>query len=99
MITKEFTPKRTVCKVTFHVPEDWAQKDIAVVGEFNDWDATANKMERKNGGWETVVRLKPETTTRFRYFIDGANWENDDQADDYVDNEHGSKDCVLVVGK
>ncbi len=98
MISKQFTPKRTICKVTFKVPADWAQESVSVVGEFNDWDAEANKLERKNGGWETVVRLQPETETRFRYFIDGSKWENDDQADAYAANEFGSEDSVLKVG-
>ncbi len=97
MVEKEFTPKRTVCKVTFRIPEQWAQKDVAVVGDFNDWDFNANKLEPKNGGWETTVRVKPGTEARFRYFIDNERWENDDQADGYVPNPFGSEDSLLRV--
>lgn len=99
MISKEFTPKKTICKVTLQIPAEWAEKEASVVGDFNEWDPQANKLEKKNGGWETVLRLKPETEYKFRYFLDGDRWENDDQADDYVANEYGTKDSVVVIGK
>jgi 1,4-alpha-glucan branching enzyme len=57
MIEKKFTPKRTICKVTFRVPEEWAEREVAVVGDFNEWDTEANKLEQKNGSWETTLRL------------------------------------------
>lgn len=98
MIQKQFTPKRTICKVTFTVPEDWAEKEVAVVGDFNDWDPSANKLEKKNGAWETVVRLAPSSEYQFRYFIDGSNWANDDSADTYAPNEHGTENSVVVIG-
>lgn len=98
MLKKQFTPKRTICRVTFRVPEEWAQEEVSVVGDFNDWDPEANPMEKKNGAWETLVRLKPESEYRFRYFIDGERWENDDAADDYVANEFGTEDSVLKIG-
>ncbi len=99
MITKEFTPKRTICKVRLQVPAEWAEKEVAVVGDFNNWDPSADKLERKNGGWETVLRLQPETEAQFRYFIDGERWANDEAADDYVANEYGEQNSVLKVGK
>lgn len=98
MITKQFTPKRTVCKVTFKVPADWAQNEVAVVGEFNDWDAKANLLSLKNGSWEATVRLNPSTEYKFRYFVDGERWVNDDAADAYAANEFGTEDSVLKIG-
>lgn len=99
MIEKKYTPKRTICKVKFTVPLDWADNEIAVVGDFNDWDVDANKMQRKNGGWETEIRFLPETESKFRYFIDGKRWSNDDNADGYLPNAFGTEDSVLKVGK
>lgn len=98
MVSKEFTPKKTICKVRLQIPAEWAEKEAAVVGDFNNWDPAANKLEKKNGGWETVLRLKPETEYKFRYFLDGERWENDDEADRYETNEYGSQDSVLVIG-
>ncbi|MEX0724353.1 MAG: isoamylase early set domain-containing protein [Gracilimonas sp.] len=99
MITKEFTPKRTICKVTLNVPAEWANKEVAVAGDFNDWATKADKLERKKGSWEITLRLKPENEYKFKYYIDGERWENDDAADKYVANQFGTEDSVVVVGK
>ena len=99
MINKQFTPKRTVCKVSFRIPEDWAGESVAVAGDFNDWNTSSNLMERKNGRWETLVRLKPGMEYRFRYYIDGQRWQNDDAADDYLANDYGSEDSLLRIDK
>lgn len=99
MIEKNFTPKRTVCKVTFAIPEEWAEKEVAIAGEFNDWDTESNKLEKKDGKWETLLRVKPDNNYRFKYLLDGSKWENDDSADEYVPNEFGTEDSLLAVGK
>lgn len=99
MISKEFTPKRTVCKVTLSLPEEWAQEEVVVAGSFNDWDTTTEKLEKKKGKWTTTIRLKPENEYRFKYLIDGERWENDDAADQYVQNDFGTDDSVIQVGK
>ena len=95
MIKKEFTPKRTVCKVTFSIPAEWAQNEVAIAGEFNDWDTTGTKLKRNNGHWTTQVRLKPNAEYMFKYLIDGERWENDDAADEYVSNTFGTEDSVV----
>lgn len=99
MLNKNFTPKRTVCKVTFTLPEDWASSDIRLVGDFNDWDKKADKLEKKKGKWVITKRLKPENDYRFKYLIDGEVWENDDDADAYMANDFGTEDSVVQIGK
>lgn len=99
MIKKSFTPKRTICKVTFRVPVEWASKQVSVVGDFNEWDIEANKLEQNGGFWEATLRLAPESEYRFRYLIDGERWVNDDEADGYTTNPYGTEDSVLVTGK
>lgn len=99
MITKEFTPKRTICKVTFSIPSDWAEKDVQLVGDFNDWDEDSDSLTNSGDNWEITLRLKPEATYRFKYLIDGEKWENDDAADDYVVNIFGTEDSVVIIGK
>lgn len=99
MLQKEFTPKRTVCKVTFSIPGEWAKEEVAVVGDFNDWNTGSDKLEKNGNKWETRLRLKPNKTYRFKYLIDGERWENDDSADAYVPNEYGTEDSLLEVGK
>lgn len=99
MLNKTFTPKRTVCKVTFSVPAEIVDKEVALAGDFNDWDTSSIKLEEKNGEYKTVVRLKPENEYKFKYLIDGEKWENDYEADDYVPNEFGTEDSVVAIGK
>jgi len=99
MLQKKFTPKRTVCRVTFKVPRDWAEQEVSVVGDFNDWDPEANKMEKKDGQWETLLRLKPNREYKFKYLLDGEDWQNDNDADDYTSNPFGTKDSVLKIGE
>lgn len=99
MISKEFTPKRTVCKVTLTLPSEWAEKEVVVAGEFNDWKVGEEKLEKKKDSWTTTLRLKPESEYKFKYLIDGERWENDDAADKYVPNEFGTEDSVISVGK
>lgn len=99
MIKKEFTPKRTVCKVTFSIPAEWAEKNVQLVGDFNDWDEDSDAMVKKGDVWTITLRLSPETSYRFKYLIDNDSWENDDAADEYVENIFGSDDSVVNIGK
>ncbi|WP_069130315.1 isoamylase early set domain-containing protein [Rhodohalobacter halophilus] len=100
MLSKAYTPKRTVCKVTFTLPGEWADQEVKLVGDFNDWDRKTDSMKKnKKGNWEITKRLKPESNYKFRYLIDGEHWENDDHADQYVPNEFGSEDSVVITGK
>lgn len=94
-----YTPKRTVCKVTFQIPAEWAEKKAAVVGDFNDWDSEEHEMEKNDGHWEVTARLKPETKYTFKYLLDGERWENEEDADSFVPNDFGTNDSVLVTGK
>jgi len=99
MLTKQFTPKRTVCKVTFSIPEDWAENEVALAGDFNDWNTNDLKLEKKKNRWVTLVRLKPGKRYRFKYLVDGKKWVNDDLADRYEANKFGTEDSVVEIGK
>ena len=99
MLSKTFTPKRTICKVTFSIPAEWADEDVKLVGDFNDWSETSDSLEKKKGKWEITMRLKPNTTYQFKYLIDGEKWENDNAADKYVPNNYGTEDSVVEIGK
>ncbi|MEO1021730.1 MAG: isoamylase early set domain-containing protein [Bacteroidota bacterium] len=99
MLTKTFTPKRTVCKVTFTIPAEWATNEVAIAGDFNGWDTSSDKLQRKNGHWTGTLRVKPDSEYRFKYLIDGERWENDDAADQYIANDFGTEDSVLVIGE
>lgn len=73
--------KNGTCKVTFDLTAEAGVKDVHLCGEFNDWSPTATPMTRRKDGT----------------FLDGDRWENDWAADDYVPNEHGGDDAVVVA--
>lgn len=99
MLVKKFTPKRTICKVTFTMPAEVVKKEIAIAGDFNDWDTTPLKLDKEKTTWKTEVKLKPESEYKFKYLIDGEIWENDYEADAYVANAFGTEDSLVSIGK
>jgi 1,4-alpha-glucan branching enzyme len=95
---KSYTKTGRSCRVTFKLPAQVDANTAALCGEFNDWDATKHPMKRrKDGSFSLTVSLKPGHEYRFRYLVDGERWENDWEADEYVPNEFGTEDSVVVV--
>jgi 1,4-alpha-glucan branching enzyme len=98
MLLKSYSKKGGYCRVTFKLPPDIQAKQAALCGEFNNWDRERNPMKRlKNGGFTSALSLKSGQSYRFRYFLDGARWENDWEADGYVANDFGSDDSIVEV--
>ena len=98
MLSKKFTPKRTVCKVTFTMPANVAKEQVAIAGDFNDWNPADHLLEKKKDTYQIELRLKPEQSYRFKYLIDNELWENDYAADEYIPNEFGAEDSVVIIG-
>ena len=98
MIQKQTGAKGKV-KVVFELPADAAQESVAVVGDFNNWDTSkdAMKLDKKRKVWTKALSLKSNASYQFRYYIDGREWRNDDQADRLVANEFASENGVLEV--
>lgn len=99
MIKKQFLKTKPVCKATFTLPVEAAPeaKTVKVVGDFNDWNAEkAPRMKKqKNGIFKAVVELETGKEYQFRYLIDGQDWENDWQADNYVTTPFGVDNSVV----
>jgi len=94
---KEYTKTGRSCKVTFELSAGDA-KQVALMGDFNDWNSTATLMKRrKDGSFSTTVSLKPGAEYKFRYLVDGETWLNDAEADKYVPNTFGTEDSVVAV--
>tara|TARA_R110002049_G_scaffold232546_1_gene405145 strand:+ start:7393 stop:7704 length:312 start_codon:yes stop_codon:yes gene_type:complete len=100
MLKKEFLKDNKTCKVTFmidHGPVAEAEV-VSLVGDFNDWDPSADPMKRsKDGRFSKSVKLDCGDRYQFRYVIDGTVWENDAEADDYVPTPFGSDNSVVDV--
>ena len=88
----------TKFSVTFEAPAEIQAESLAVVGEFNGWDATAAIMkQRKDGVWSKTLRLDPGTYA-YRFLADGQVWHNDPAADSYRASGLGEDNSVVVVG-
>lgn len=99
-IKKTYLKSRPACKVMFRLPKEAAPdaQGVTIVGEFNDWNRTASPMKRlKNGDFTVTLELPRDRKYRFRYLIDGSHWENDWNADRYVQNPYGCDDSVVIV--
>lgn len=96
-IKKQFIKTKPVCKVTFSVVAKDA-KSVAVVGDFNNWNAAEGELTKlKNGTFKAVIEIPKDTTYEFKYVIDGA-FANEPEADSQVWNDFaGSENSVLSV--
>jgi hypothetical protein len=84
-------------KVTFVLPEDHGKgEDVYVVGDFNGWKPGEDKLiRRSNHTYSTNVKLDEGSRHEFRYYSEEAGYFNEEEADDYVPNEHGEENCVV----
>ena len=83
-------------RVTFTVDPQVGARTAAVCGEWNDWAADADVMHRDaDGGFSVTVGLEAGRAYRFRYLLDGHQWDNDWAADAYRPNDFGGDDSVV----
>jgi len=86
-LSKKYLKSRPVSKVTFRLPAEAAAgvDQACLVGEFNDWNPEATRMQKlKTGDFKVTVDLEVGREYQYRYLLDGAAWQNDDCADRYV---------------
>ena len=57
--------------VAFHVSA--LAREVALVGDFNNWDPAANRLERHGRSWNLTLRLPPGRY-RYAYLVDGQRW-------------------------
>jgi 1,4-alpha-glucan branching enzyme len=100
-LQKKYLKSKPVCKVKFELPKEHVSgaKHVCVVGEFNGWNESANKMKKqKDGSYTATLDLETGSEYQFRYVMDGERWENDPQADRYTPNDFcGADNSVVVV--
>ena len=102
MIKKVYSKSKKVCKATFSLPKEAVKgaKKVALLGEFNNWNKSQpiELKKKKDGSFATTVELPAGRKYEFRYLIDGAKWENDWSADQYVPiNAFGIENSVVVA--
>lgn len=100
MLKKQYLKTKDVFRTTFRLSETIANEaDCAqLVGEFNNWGKgeTIEMQKLKNGSFKAVIDL-PEGEYQFKYLVDQDRWENDDEADLYVEAPYGGENSVVRV--
>lgn len=73
-------------------------KTVAVVGDFNGWDPSANPMQRvgANGPWSTTLLAKPGRHT-YAFLVDGTTLVADPRAPKAKSADFGGDASVLMV--
>ena len=59
----------------FRLPRFDDAHEVFLVGSFNGWNTTAERMQHNNGTWETIVSLKPGEH-KYKFMVDGK-WHPD----------------------
>ena len=94
----ECEPTVPTVPVTFTLPAEVGAADVALCGDFNNWDTGPIPLIRETDGeWQVTVPLAPGGIYRYRYLLDGERWENAWDADRYEPNPYGSDNSVVIV--
>jgi len=104
MLSKQIIKSRQAVKVTFaapklELPEGMEINSMHLVGDFNDWNETANpfRYNKKAQAYRATVELEPDRQYQFRYLINGEHWCNDWAADGYTPNDFGEDNAVILT--
>ncbi len=85
-----------VVKFTIEAPE---AKHVYVVGDWNDWNATADPLHDDNsdGVWETDIKLESGREYRYQFYIDDNAWVADPKAPLKIDDGFGGQNSILRI--
>jgi hypothetical protein len=72
-------------------------KEVRVTGEFTNWSRDGMPMEKdgEDGLWKAVVDIPPGEY-EYRFIVDGV-WIRDPNNKDYIRNEFGQENSLLIV--
>lgn len=100
-VAKRYLKSKPVAKCTFKLPKDIAPSasDVMVVGDFTNWLEEPVPMKKlKTGDFKAELDIETGKDYQYRFLIDGEHWENDSQADGYVQvPELGVENSVLQL--
>jgi hypothetical protein len=84
--------------VQFVLPAKGATQ-VALVGDFNGWDAqmTALKDPTRSGVWEVTLLLPPGRHT-YAFLVNDTTWKVDPRAQTETDPDFGRARSVILVG-
>ena len=82
---------------TFTHKDDTA-KSVSVAGDFNDWDANADLMTKKDGTW-TITKQLTEGKHQYKFVINGSDWITDESNPNKADDGYGGSNSEITIGK
>jgi len=98
-LKKSYVKSKKAYKVTFEIPADDnpENKEVRLLGSFNNWSWEDAPTLKKEGGKYTVQHVLPEGKQyEYRYFVDQNYWLNDGKADAYCDSGYSDvENCIL----
>jgi len=98
MLQRSKSKKSDQVKVTFTLPNDHTLQPQAVVGDFNQWNPTANPLKRRsNHTYSATVTLATGRRYAFRYLCAGNHWCDEAAADAYEPNVFGTQNSILIT--
>ncbi len=98
MLKKRYLKSKPVCKVTFYTAPELDAGNVALVGDFNEWDERATPMKPlKDGRFKATVELPVDQRFQFRYLVDRQVWLNDWAADRYIPNPFSGDNSIVEV--
>lgn len=70
---------------------------VALVGDFNSWDAASRKLRRnKIGEWQVTVHLAPGVY-QYKFVVNGLEWCEDPENPKREPNNYGTMNSVYEV--
>ena len=95
MLAKRFFKTKEEVEVVFEIDPPGVDH-VELVCEDLGWEPVPMKRaDRGKGPFRTRIRFPRDRQIQFRYIFNGQHWENDDNADAYWPNEHGSENSVV----
>ena len=97
MITKQSSAVPGRILVTFELPASIWAESVHLVGKFDSWNRSSHPFrQERDGVWRIVLEMDRGTELRFRYLVDGKDWQNDSSADRHTPNPYSGVDSVVI---
>ncbi len=98
MLKKRYLKSKPACQVSFYTARELDAENVALVGDFNEWNEAATPMKPlKDGRFKVTVELPVDQRFQFRYLVDNSLWQNDWEADQYLPNPFSGDNSVVEV--
>ena len=100
MIKKHYARTGSSCTVTFVIQSEQASdiQTAFIAGDFNNWSRTATPMKKtSDGSFEVSIKLDTGREFHYRYLLDDIRWDNDWNADKYVQSPFRDAENSVVI--